>query len=176
MAVARWQEDALAEIYRRYAGVVFGLARRLLYDVRLAEEVTQEVFLRFWREPERFDPARGSLRSFLLSVTHGHAVDLIRSEASRTAREERARSVIELGPDVEQEFFEFTKAERVREAIAALADPERKAIELAFFGGHTYKEVAAIMHEPEGTIKSRIRSGLKRMHSALAEVFPGTER
>lgn len=176
IAVARWQEDALAEIYRRYSGAVFGLARRLLYDVRLAEEVTQEVFIRFWREPERFDPARGSLRSFLLSIAHGQAVDLIRSETSRKAREERARAVIELGPDVEQEFFEFTNAERVREAIAELSEPERRAIELAYFGGHSYREVAVIMQEPEGTVKSRIRSGLKRMHSALAEVLPGADR
>ena len=176
MAVARWQEDALAEIYRRHAGAVFGLAKHLLFDNVLAEEVTQEVFVRLWREPERFDPARGTLRTFLLSVTHGRAVDLLRSEGSRRAREERSRSVAEAGYDLEQEVFELATAERVREAVAKLPGAERKAIELAYFGGHTYREVAAIQNEPEGTVKSRIRSGLRRMESELSTLVQGTDR
>lgn len=176
MAVARWQEEALAEIYRRHAGAVFGLAKRVLYDNVLAEEVTQEVFVRLWREPERFDPARGSLRTFLLSVTHGRAIDLLRSETSRRAREERSRAVAEAGYDLEQEVFDLATAERVRQAVAKLPGAERSAIEMAYFGGHTYREVAAIQNEPEGTIKSRIRSGLRRMERELSAVAQGTER
>lgn len=176
MAVARWQHEALAEIYRRHAGAVFGLAKRLLYDGVLAEEVTQEVFVRLWREPERFDPARGSLRTFLMSVTHGRAIDLLRAEKSRRAREERSRSVAEAGYDLEQEVFDLATAERVREAVSKLPAGERTAIEMAYFGGHTYREVAAMQDQPEGTIKSRIRSGLRRMEHELSPVVQGTER
>jgi RNA polymerase sigma-70 factor (ECF subfamily) len=176
MAVARWQEEALAEIYRRHAGAVFGLAKRLIFDTVLAEEVTQEVFVRLWREPERFDPTRGSLRTFLLSMTHGRAIDILRSEMSRRAREERSRAVAEAGYDLEQEVFDLTTAERVRKAVAKLPGVERKAIELAYFGGHSYREVAAIQNEPEGTIKSRIRSGLRRMGRELDAAVKGTDR
>ncbi len=176
MAVARWQEEALAEIYRRHAGAVFGLAKRLMFDAVLAEEVTQEVFVRLWREPERFDPTRGSLRTFLLSVTHGRAIDILRSEMSRRAREERSRAVADAGYDLEQEVFDLTTAERVRKAVAKLPGDERKAIELAYFGGHSYREVAALENEPEGTIKSRIRSGLRRMGRELDAAVKGTDR
>ncbi len=176
MAVARWQEEALAEIYRRHAGAVFGLAKRLMFDAVLAEEVTQEVFVRLWREPERFDPTRGSQRTFLLSVTHGRAIDILRSEMSRRAREERSRAVAEAGYDLEQEVFDLTTAERVRKAVAKLPGDERKAIELAYFGGHSYREVAALENEPEGTIKSRIRSGLRRMGRELDAAVKGTDR
>ena len=176
ISVARWQEEALAELYRRHSGAVFGLARRLLYDGRLAEEVAQEVFVKLWREPQRFDPARGSLRTFLLSVTHGYAVDVLRSETSRRAREQRSRTIAEGDSDLELEAFDVTTAERVRDAVAQLPDGERRAIELAYFGGHTYREVASIVGEPEGTIKSRIRSGLRRMHCALAETTQGGEQ
>ena len=176
IAVARWQEEALAEIYRRHAAGVFGLAKRLLFDTTLAEEVTQEVFVRLWREPERYDPERGSLRTFLLSVTHGRAIDLLRSEKSRQAREARSRAVAEAGYDLEQEVLDLATAERVRQALAKLPEAERKAIELAYFGGHTYREVAAIQDEPEGTVKSRIRAGLRRMEQELAAVVQGTER
>ena len=176
MAVARWQEEALAEIYRRHAGAVFGLAKRLMFDPVLAEEVTQEVFVRLWREPERYDPTRGSLRTFLLSVTHGRAIDILRSEMSRRAREERSRAVAEAGYDLEQEVFDLTTAERVRKAVAKLPGVERKAIELAYFGGHSYREVAVMENEPEGTIKSRIRSGLRRMGRELDAAVKGTDR
>jgi RNA polymerase sigma-70 factor (ECF subfamily) len=171
ISVARWQETALAELYRRHAGAVYGLARRVLRDATLAEEVTQEVFVRLWREPERFDPARGSLRSLLLAMTHGRAVDLLRAEGSRRAREERARLTATAGYDLEQEVFDITTAERVREAVAALPDGERRAIELAYFGGHTYREVARIVGEPEGTVKSRIRAGMRRLNQALAAFY-----
>ena len=89
VAIGRWREDALAEAYRRHAGAAFALARRLLNDRTLAEEILQEVFLRLWNRPERFDAERGSLRSYLLAQTHGRSVDLLRSDTSRRRREER---------------------------------------------------------------------------------------
>ncbi len=155
-------------MYRRHAGGAFGLALRITGDRVLAEEVVQEVFLRLWNEPERFDPARGSLRSFLLANTHGRAVDLVRAETARRSREERsARRTPGPGYDLEREVWDLTLAGHVRDALVRLTPDERAAIELAYFGGHTYREVAALLDTPEGTVKSRIRTGLGRLREAL---------
>ncbi len=170
VAIGRYREDALAEAYRRHAGAVFALGRRVLSDVVAAEEVVQEVFLRLWSSPDKFDPGRGSLRSYLLAQSHGRAVDLLRSEGSRRRREERqARQTAEAGYDLEREVWDLTVADRVKEVVAVLPGDERRAIELAYFGGHTYREVAALLGQPEGTVKSRIRAGLKRMRAIMAD-------
>ncbi len=175
VAIGRWREEALAEAYRRHGGAVFGLARRVANDGALAEEVVQEVFLRLWNEPEKFDPDRGSLRSFLLAQTHGRAVDLLRSDTSRRRREEReARQTAEAGYDIEHEVWDLAMAEHVKDALAVLSADERHAIELAYFGGHTYREVATLLGAPEGTVKSRIRTGLRRMRDGLADAGIGT--
>jgi RNA polymerase sigma-70 factor (ECF subfamily) len=170
VGIGRFRNDALAEVYRRHAPALFGLARRILAGRDLAEEVVQEVFLRLWNQPDRFDPDRGSLRTYLLTQTHGRSVDVIRAEASRRAREERdARLTVDGSYDLEREVWDLTQAEQVRAALAQLTDGERRAIELAYFGGHTYREVAVLLREPEGTVKSRIRSGLSRLRGALVE-------
>ena len=170
VAISRYRQEALAEAYRRHAGAVFGLARRLLNDAALAEEIVQEVFLRLWNQPDKFDSDRGSLRSYLLAQCHGRAVDLLRSETSRRRREERdVRRTAEAGYDLEHEVWDLTVAERVKDVVTALPEGERMAIELAYFGGYTYREVAVMLAQPEGTVKSRIRSGLKRMRDELAE-------
>jgi RNA polymerase sigma-70 factor (ECF subfamily) len=174
VAIGRWREDALAEVYRRHGGAAFALALRLLNDRQLAEEVLQEVFLRLWNTPERFDPERGSLRSYLLAQTHGRAVDLLRSETARRRREEReARESTAFGADIEREVIDLTVSEKVKEVVAGLPADERKAIELAYFGGHTYRQVAVLLDAPEGTVKSRIRSGLRRLRTDLAEAGVG---
>ena len=170
VAIARRQTDALAEAYRRHAGAILRLARRVLGDNRLADEVVQEVFLGLWRAPDGFDPDRGSLRSYLLTQTHGKSVDTVRAEVSRRGREEReVRLRAESGYDLEREVLDLTMADRVRRTMEALPEQERRAIELAYFGGQTYREVAVTLGEPEGTIKTRIRTGLKRMRSSLQE-------
>ena len=170
VAIARWREDALAEAYRRHAGAVYSLARRVLADLAGAEEVVQEVFLRLWTNPDKFDPERGSLRSYLLAQAHGRAVDLLRSEGSRRRREDRqARQTAEAGYDLEREVWDLAVAARVKDAVAVLPEEERRAISLAYFGGHTYREVAVLLDQPEGTVKSRIRAGLRRMRSALSD-------
>jgi RNA polymerase sigma-70 factor (ECF subfamily) len=171
VAIGRWRQDALAEAYRRHAGAVFGLANRLLSDRARAEEIVQEVFLRLWDSPDKFDPERGSLRAFLLAHAHGRSVDAIRSDQSRRAREEREhRQRAEAGYDLEHEVWDMAVAEHVRDALRALPDDERRAIELAYFRGLTYREVAVALDQPEGTVKSRIRAGLRRLRSDLAGV------
>ena len=141
----------------------------------MAEEVTQEVFLRLWHHPEKFDADRGSLRSYLLAQTHGRSVDILRSETSRRRREERdAAATADAGYDLEREVLDLSVAEEVREALMVLSPGERRAIELAYFGGHTYREVASLLDEPEGTVKSRIRSGLRRLRGALVDSGIGT--
>lgn len=170
VAISRYRQEALAEAYRRHAGAVFGLARRLLSGGPQAEEIVQEVFLRLWDTPEKFDPGRGSLRSFLLAQCHGRSVDVLRSEQSRRRREERdVRRTAEAGYDVEREVWDLTVAEQMGEALDALPDGERQAIELAYYGGRSYREVATLLGEPEGTIKSRIRSGLRRLREHLTD-------
>jgi len=170
IAVARYDADAFAEVYRRHAGAVFALASRMLWERPLAEEMVQEIFLRLWEQPERFDRSRGSLRSFLLMDAHGRCVDRIRADARRREREERtARAVAVAEYDVDLEAWDLSVGEQVRDAMAGLTDGERQAIELAYFGGHTYREVARILGQPEGTIKSRIRTGLQRLRRQLAD-------
>jgi RNA polymerase sigma-70 factor (ECF subfamily) len=170
VAIGRWRQDALAEAYRRHAGSVFALSSRLLGDRTLAEEIVQEVFVRLWDSPDKFDPERGSLRSYLLAQCHGRSVDLVRSEQSRRQREERDhRRTAEAGYDVEHEVWDLAVAEHVQDALGTLPNDERRAIELAYFGGHTYREVATMLGQPEGTVKSRIRSGLKRMRGLLVD-------
>lgn len=174
VAIGRFHEDAIAEVFRRHGGAVFALAKRVLGDPGRAEEIVQEVFVRLWNSPERFDAERGSLRSFLLAQTHGRSVDLLRSDTARKDREAReARAAAEAGYDLEHEVWDMAVAERVREAVSHLPDEERRAIELAYFGGRTYREAAAELGAPEGTVKSRIRSGLKRMRSVLADSSVG---
>ncbi|MEX1106986.1 MAG: sigma-70 family RNA polymerase sigma factor [Ilumatobacteraceae bacterium] len=168
LSLARYQQEALGEVYRRHAGAVFGLSKRILGDHAKAEEIVQEVFLRLWNQPDRFDPARGTLRSFLLAQAHSRSVDSLRSDTSRRRREERdAREVADADFDLDRAVWDMAMAEHVRAAMQRLHPTERISVELAYFGGRTYREVAVQLGEPEGTVKSRIRSGLKRLRTEL---------
>ena len=168
-AITRRDEAAMAEAVRRHRGPVFAFARRLVGDSARAEEISQEVFLRLWERSSRFDAQRGSLRAFLLAITHGRALDLMRSDASRQAREQRdALRTESPAGGVEAEVIAQTVAGAVHRALAQLPDTERRAVELAYLGGHSYRTVARLLDEPEGTIKSRIRSGLAKLRPLLA--------
>lgn len=149
--------------------------RRAVYAVlcrscgpELAADVTQEVFLRLWWHPDRFDPERGSLRTFLLTMAHGMSIDRMRADGSRRAREERvSRHAVEPPDDVDHGLLVGDERERVAEALARLSDVQREAIVTTFYGGCTYREAGVALGIPEGTIKARIRQGLKRLKTDL---------
>lgn len=171
-SLAAHPEAALAQAYERHADAVFGLARRLLIDHGMAEEVTHEVFLRLWRRPGRFDATRGSLHTFLLSDCYGRSIDRIRSESSRRKRE-TDDVVVDLRDnqstdDPADAVCAAQDAGHVTASLDVLPQVEREAIILAYFGGHTYRDVAALLGTPEGTIKARIRRGLSRLRDHLS--------
>lgn len=162
------QQDALAETYRRHGAAVHNLARRVTGSAHLADEVTQEVFVGLWKRPGQFDADRGSLRSLLMTKTHSRAVDVVRSEEARSRRERRsAEDRASAGYDIDHYAWDLAIADRVKGSLETLRDEERLAIEMAYFDGMTYREVAEVLGEPEGTIKSRIRTGLQRLRGML---------
>ncbi|HWF17320.1 MAG TPA: sigma-70 family RNA polymerase sigma factor [Acidimicrobiales bacterium] len=169
-AIARYSEAALAEVYRRHGGAVFGLAKRVLSNATEAEDVTQEIFLRLWNQPDRFDASRGSLRSYLLAQSHARSVDSVRSLSSRRRRENSdVDRTATAAYDLQHEVWDLSLADQVASAMNELPKEERQVIELAYFEGYTYVEVAQLLRQPEGTVKSRIRNGMRRMRAALVE-------
>ena len=170
LEVVRRDQSALARIYARLGNAVYGLSRQVLKDEGLAQDVTQEIFLRLWNEPQRFDPQRGSLRSFLLREAHSRSIEKVRSEEARRQRE--SRSEFRDRPvhrDTEDDVITSLTSTEVRNALSQLPEAERSAIVLAYYGGHSYREVASVLGAPEGTIKSRIRSGLLKLSSLLVD-------
>ncbi|MDQ4097848.1 MAG: sigma-70 family RNA polymerase sigma factor [Actinomycetota bacterium] len=168
-AVSSGDESALEAIYVRYSPAVYESAKRKLCNPTLAEDVVQQVFVALWRHPQRFNARRGSLRAYLLMLAHSHSVDLIRSESARRHREARdATSWAHDADDPETVLLRAQELDALRYAYEVLSEREWEAIELAFFGGYTYREVALILEEPEGTVKSRIRLGLSSLRSALS--------
>ncbi|HET8618111.1 MAG TPA: sigma-70 family RNA polymerase sigma factor [Acidimicrobiales bacterium] len=167
-AVHAGEQPALGEIYRRYAGAVWAVARRVCNDRVLAEDVSQTVFTDLWRRPGRFDPARGRLRPWLVAQAHARAVDTVRSETARQRRQDREghlAPVTEL--DVEATVHAAALGDDVRRAVEQLSADEREAIVLSYFGGHSYRETAEMLGAPEGTVKTRIRRGLMGLRRAL---------
>lgn len=170
VAVGRWQEEALAELYRRHGAAVHNLARRVIGSAELADEVTQEVFVDLWRRPQQFDATRGSLRTLLVTKAHSRAVDVVRSEQARRIREQRsAASMATAGYDVDRFAWDLAIADHIKDAVDTLPHDERVAIEMAYFDGMTYRKVAQVLGTPEGTVKSRIRTGLGRLRSLLVK-------
>ncbi|MGI8696880.1 MAG: sigma-70 family RNA polymerase sigma factor [Mycobacteriales bacterium] len=175
------ESAALGELYDRYARPCFALARRILTDSGLAEDVVQEVFLAVWRRPDRFDPSRGSFASWLLAATHHKAVDSVRREETRRRRrsstnvdDERLVATPTDTPPVEDQVWATLRGERVRAALDQLPRPQRDALMLAYFGGYTQREVAEMTETPLGTVKTRMFAGLRRLRDLL-EVGTGPD-
>jgi RNA polymerase sigma-70 factor (ECF subfamily) len=164
--VAR-EPSALSDLYDQFGSYVFGLAVRVIGDRHAAEDVTQEVFLSLWERPEAFEPARGRLRTFLGTLAHRRAVDVVRREEARRRRAAREAATAMPIPDVGELAMAIVTAEQVRAEVSRLPDEQRAAIELAYFGGRTYRQVAEELGIPEGTAKSRMRLGLGRIAQAL---------
>ena len=160
-------EGALNEIYDQFSSFVYGLALRVIGDARAAEDVSQDVFVTVWERPGAFDPDRGSLRTWLGTLAHRRAVDHVRREEARRRRAIKEGARPQTTPDVEEMAMALVTAERVRSALATLSDEQQRAIQLAYFGGKTYRQVAEVLGIPEGTAKSRLRLGLRRIADVL---------
>ncbi len=166
--VARSDESALGELYDRYSRIAFGLARRIVRDETLAEDALQEGFMSIWRSAGQFIPERAKASTWLLTLVHRRAVDLVRREDRRRAEplDFVVESHVEAADDVAWLRLE---RQRVQGALRKLPDQQREAIELAYYGGFTQSELAERLGEPLGTIKSRMFAGLGRLRELLAE-------
>ena len=160
---------ALHDAYELYSPFVNGVAIGILRDPHLAADITQEVFVRLWQRGERFDPNRGSLKSYLQIDAHGRAIDLLRSRRASAERErvDHAKMSSTHTAGTEELAMTAMSSETVRDAMLGLPEDQRTPIAMAFFGGHSYRDVANALDLPEGTVKSRIRLGMKRLQLAL---------
>ncbi|WP_313410094.1 ECF RNA polymerase sigma factor SigK [Aeromicrobium sp.] len=165
----RGDEAAFAALYDQTSARIHGLVRRIVRDRAQSEEVTQEVFLEVWRQAARFDPARGSALSWLMTIAHRRAVDRVRSAEAATARDtQHVQRNVTVAHDSTSELVEARlDAQRVRRGLATLTETQREAIDLAYFRGCTHTEVAAMLDVPVGTAKSRIRDGLIRLRDTM---------
>jgi RNA polymerase sigma-70 factor (ECF subfamily) len=169
-AVARGDEAAFGRLYDLVAPRVYGLVRRVLRDPAQAEEVAQEVLVEVWRTATRFDPERGSATGWVCTIAHRRAVDRVRSEQ---ASAERQRKVAATAPtvthhdDVEEQATRRLEQQQVRRCLGDLTDLQRESITLAYYGGHTYREVAELLDTNLPTVKTRMRDGLIRLRDCL---------
>jgi RNA polymerase sigma-70 factor (ECF subfamily) len=164
--------SAVGDLYDRFRRPAFALARRILADDALAEDVLQEVFLSVWRDPGAYDGGRGSVASWLLAVVHHKAVDAVRREESQRRRQARAEEELALaepvaGRDVDEEAWASVVADQVRTALRGLSSPQREALTLAYYGGYTQREVAALTGAPLGTVKTRMLAGMRHLKEEL---------
>ncbi|HEY7357340.1 MAG TPA: sigma-70 family RNA polymerase sigma factor [Ktedonobacterales bacterium] len=172
--VAEGDAVALEALYDRYGQPVYSLALRIVRDPQTAEELTQEVFVRLWRRAATFDPARGRFHSWLLGIAHNLALNEVRRWQSRPQKadlpnddDERAHEPVDESADAAEAAWLNIRREAIVGAIKQLPEAQRRAIELAFFGGYTHLEIANMLGDPLGTIKSRIRIGMQRLKQLL---------
>ena len=160
-------DSALGVIYDQYGALVHGIAVQLV-GAEQANDVTQDVFFQLWNKPGAYDPETGSLRTFVAVMARRRAIDELRKAGSRRAREQRVAEEPVAVPNVEEAAVAMITATRLREALTLLPDDQRRAVELAYFQGHTFRDVARATGAAEGTAKSRLRLGLGRLARELA--------
>jgi RNA polymerase sigma factor (sigma-70 family) len=170
--IAAGDAGAVDDLYDRFRRPAFALARRILADDTLAEDVLQDVFLSVWRDPGAFDGRRGTFASWLLAMVHHKAVDAVRREESQRRRQGLAEDDMALqaplsSRDVEDEAEARTIAKHVRSALGELPESQREALTLAYYGGYTQREVAALTGAPLGTVKTRMLAGMRRLREGL---------
>ena len=158
------EQDAMAELYDRYAALVYSVAMRVLADTAAAEDVLQEVFMQLWRHPASFDARRGSLGPWLAVIARHRAIDVVRKRRPQTDLED---VVIAIEAGLEGAAERLRAVEKIRASLHAMPDNQRKALEMAFFEGMTHTEIAAETGEPLGTVKTRIRAALVALRRAL---------
>ena len=166
--VAKGDQDAFEATYDRVAPAVYGLVRRVVRDPAQSEEVAQEVLVEVWRQAARYRPDRGSALAWTLTMAHHRAVDRVRSAQSATDRENRLwREGTPWYDDVVEQVEARLEREQVRRCLDALTELQRESITLAYYGGHSYREVAELLDTPLGTVKTRLRDGLIRLRDCL---------
>ncbi len=166
--------DTLGILWDRHARPAYSLALRVLRDPGWAEEVVQDVFVRLWKDPRMYDPSRGELRRWLLTVTHHLAVDGLRGRRgtarSRDAGPDGLDFAFRVDEDPADSTWRNVRADHVRRALSELPSAQREVIELVYFGGLTQVETARHTGQPLGTVKSRLRLGLQKLRGSLAEI------
>jgi RNA polymerase sigma-70 factor (ECF subfamily) len=166
--VARGDHAAFELVYGELAGAVYGMVRQVLRDPAQSEEVAQEVLLEVWRTASRYDQAKGSAAAWALTIAHRRAVDRVRSENASSRREQKVASEDFTEGDNVAEIVESSlEGQRVRRCLGSLTDLQRESIELAYYGGYSYPEVAKLLDVALGTVKTRIRDGLIRMRDCM---------
>lgn len=164
----RGDQAAFGELYDATSALVHGIVLKVVRDPSQAEEITQEVFVEIWRLAPRYETDRGSVKSWIATIAHRRAVDRVRSEQSHRNRTEVVGRQVERDHDsVSELVLERLDRTRVIAAMDLLTDDQRAAVELAYFGGHTYREVAVLLDAAEGTVKGRIRDGLIKLRDHL---------
>ena len=167
--VQEGDESAVEALYARYGGASFSLARRILNDNQLAEDVVQQVFLALW-QGSGFDPSRGAVSTWLLSVTHHKAVDAVRRESNRRHRLAGEQVLVEVaaaGPGPADEAWATLRAERTRDGLRGLPAEQREVLLLAYYGGYTQREIAEMTGLPLGTVKSRTLAAMRKLREVL---------
>lgn len=157
-------QGAMADLYDRYSPVVYAVALRVLGDTGAAEDVQQDVFIQLWRNPAAFDSARGSLGAWLAVITRNRAIDALRKRKPETDFED---VVLSVSPDLAGDADRARAAEKVRNALGAMPDTQRRMLELAYFEGLSHSEIAAKTGDALGTVKTRIRAGLMTLRKVF---------